>query len=181
MSNAEYQMSKCSVTLANVIGPSAFKIQSVNNMNKVIPFASLFILLNLFSCTKSNHLTEESIPDLRGCWYLITNDTTYNEAIYTYKNVWGYSDAGGVIFRKYIIKGDSLIFSSLGNGYPFPSKLEVISKDEFLLKNLHFTSHYFRLDLPLDTAKILNDEEDEVSDFIEGMFKRRDKWYSTRH
>lgn len=110
--------------------------------------------------------------DISGTWYSIFRDSTYDEVIITKNALWRYTDDAGTIFRNYIINNDTIEIKR--NNY----KARLVRKgiDEFDLVSKNFTTHYFRLEIQLDTTGLLSDDENVLSNYINDWRARKHNW-----
>jgi hypothetical protein len=142
-------------------------------MLKFIGILKLIILTTLItSCQNVKYDTS----DISGTWYLIFKDTTYGEVIFTKNKLWEYNEQSGTYSKSYTIQKDTFKI----NDNQFKAKLIWKNKDEFDLVNELFTTHYFRLNIPLDTVGLLNDNEYVLDKYVNDWRERKYSW-ETEH
>jgi hypothetical protein len=145
-------------------------------MSKLIGFICLIVVGVLAACS-----TKKDSSDIAGTWYLVTNDSVYDEAIFTKNNFWAWSEKSGQLFGKYKIQNDSFKYLQLNGQLMRALSFKRESEDEFLISDAGFESHYFRLHVPLDTARLINASDMQMMDsYRTGIRDRRLKWKTNR-
>jgi hypothetical protein len=165
------------------------KTLAASIFEKMKVIKGLIIILTIIgglSCCKPTNDFDSN--DIKGVWRAITNDSIYDEIIITDKDFYTYDDFAGDLLLTYKLENDSLkIFYY--NGLQSARQFKRINKDEFIEQDSAFTIKFERLNIQIDTAKVLSTKSTSDKDFDENYYykyindwrQRRKEWESVKN
>lgn len=115
-----------------------------------------------------------------GAWYLIRQDSVYEENIFSENFVWTYDENAGEMKYKYRIDKDSLKFISPDGVVSMAYRINIVNNDEFTLKGTLFDLHYHRLSINIDTSKLIIGDVQIIDEYILGLRERRYNWMNRK-
>jgi hypothetical protein len=143
---------------------------------------AILMTVSILSCDPERASYDNS--DIRGTWYRVTNDSIYDELIVTGSEFYTYShETSRDLFLKYRLNGDSLrFFCNEENKITYG--FERIDKNQFTLTHPLFNATCHRLDIGIDTMRILSTkrssnrpfDEEYFSAYVNGMLQRKFEW-----
>ncbi|NOT76437.1 MAG: hypothetical protein HOP08_16030 [Cyclobacteriaceae bacterium] len=145
--------------------------------NKLISF---LVIILLFGCNNTEKPHYDKV-DISGIWFIVTNDSIYDEAIITKSTYWAYSDALGEIERDFKVEKDSFIFFNSNGHLLINYKFEWKDKNEFFIENSFSRSDYYRLDISLDTTGLIRGGNDSLLDTYVSRFREREMKWRNEH
>lgn len=137
----------------------------------------LAIFITLISC----NYRDESQFNLEGPWYLVRQDSVYEENVFRDDRVWAYDENFGEIQYGYELTNDSLSFIAPNGELSLTGQLQYIGKDEFLFVSDLFQLHYYRLNLDVDLMQLLNGDSETLEQYVIGLRDRKHKWENKRY
>ncbi|MEJ0056507.1 MAG: hypothetical protein WDN75_13160 [Bacteroidota bacterium] len=136
-----------------------------------------FLLLVLLTACSKNKQEQKDQSDITGTWYLITNDSVYDEAIFTRNHFWAWSERSGQLYGKYKVKNDSFKYLQLNDQLMRALSYKRTTEDEFEISDAGFKSHYYRLNISLDTSSLINGRDMKLMDsYMAGLRRRKLTW-----
>lgn len=136
-----------------------------------------FITILLVTLSMCKRQGQSDTLNFEGSWYMVSNDSTYNEAFFFTKHMWAYSERSGPVSRMYEVLGDSVRFHSINSkNYLVTLHYKRLSEDEFVLSNKFIYSYYQRLNVQADSAKVFSGNDDKLEQYVEQFRNRSATW-----
>jgi hypothetical protein len=140
----------------------------------MIKYCSLVVFSFLFCCNSERSKYQSADINISGTWYIIMNDSIYEECIFSNHDVWSYDENAGTLEFKYEIRNDSVTFKHEEGD--FSLHYTKIDSNQFLLQNSLMKTHYFKLDTKIDTVQLKAEDDTLLALYIDSLRYRRYTW-----
>jgi hypothetical protein len=142
-------------------------------MNFSLPYRFLPFVLSLLILSGCTSPSDQKIT---GSWFVIKNDSIYDEFIFSGNNFYTYDEKTGDVFGHYDVSSDSISFSGVGQNGRIESKIEWIDPDNFVVSNKEYTGKFSRLKIPIVPAKIFSRDDSYCDSYIQSLIHRKRGW-----
>jgi len=135
---------------------------------RFLPFALSLLLLPGCSTPSSQKIT--------GSWFVIKNDSIYDEFIFSGNNFYTYDEKTGDVFGHYTVSSDSFLLSGVGTKGVINSKIEWIDPDNFFVSNDEYKGKFTRLKIPVIADRIFSRDDAYCDSYIQSLIHRKRGW-----
>jgi hypothetical protein len=120
--------------------------------------------------------TSPSDQKITGSWFVIKNDSIYDEFIFLGNNFYTYDEKTGDIFGHYKVSPDSISFSGVGRNGAIDSEIKWIDSDNFVVSNDEYKGKFSRLKIPVVPDRIFARDDVYCDSYIQSLIHRKRAW-----